>query len=56
MAEPLGSLWSLIVGDVYRWWSNPTVYDLQPTPGNITLTVSLTPDHLVWWMLETYVL
>jgi hypothetical protein len=31
--------------EFYRWWSNPTVYDLQPTPGNITLTVPLTPDQ-----------
>jgi hypothetical protein len=31
--------------EFYRWWSNPTVYDLQPTPGNTTLTVPLTPDQ-----------
>jgi len=31
--------------EFYRWWSNPTVYDLQPTPGSITLTVPLTPDQ-----------
>jgi hypothetical protein len=31
--------------EFYRWWSNPTVYDLQPTPGNITLSVPLTPDQ-----------
>ncbi len=31
--------------EFYRWWSNPTVYDLQRTPGNMTLTVPLTPDQ-----------
>jgi len=31
--------------EFYRWWSNPTVYNLQPTPGNTTLTVPLTPDQ-----------
>ena len=31
--------------EFYRWWSNPTVYDLQATPGDVTLTVPITPDQ-----------
>jgi hypothetical protein len=31
--------------EFYRWWANPTGYDLQPTPGNVTLTVPLAPDQ-----------
>jgi len=31
--------------EFYRWWSNPMVYDLQPTPGDVTMTVPLTPDQ-----------
>jgi hypothetical protein len=31
--------------EFYRWWANPTAYDLQPTSGNVTLTVPLAPDQ-----------
>ena len=31
--------------EFYRWWSNPTVYDLQATPGDVTLTVPITADQ-----------
>ena len=31
--------------EFYRWWANPTAYDLQPTSGNMTLTVPLAPDQ-----------
>jgi hypothetical protein len=31
--------------EIYRWWANPIGYTLQPTSGNVTLTVPLTPDQ-----------
>ncbi len=31
--------------EFYRWWASPTAYDLQPTSGNVTLTVALAPDQ-----------
>ena len=31
--------------EFYRWWANPTSYELQPTPGDVTLSVPLTPDQ-----------
>jgi hypothetical protein len=31
--------------EFYRWWAHTISYDLQATPGNITLTVPLTPDQ-----------
>ena len=31
--------------EFYRWWANPMVYDLQPTSGDVTMTVPLTPDQ-----------
>jgi len=31
--------------EFYRWWANPIAYQLQPTSGNVTLTVALTPDQ-----------
>ena len=31
--------------EFYRWWANPASYELQATPGEVTLTVPLTPDQ-----------
>jgi hypothetical protein len=31
--------------EFYRWWANPMGYELQVTPGDVTLTVPLTPDQ-----------
>jgi len=31
--------------EFYRWWAHTISYELQATPGNITLTVPLTPDQ-----------
>jgi hypothetical protein len=31
--------------EFYRWWANPIGYELQPTSGNVTMTVPLTPDQ-----------
>jgi hypothetical protein len=31
--------------EFYRWWANPTVYDLQATSGDVTMTVPFTPDQ-----------
>ena len=31
--------------EFYRWWANPTGYELQPTSGSVTMTVPLTPDQ-----------
>ena len=31
--------------EFYRWWANSTIYDLQPTSENVTMTVLLTPDQ-----------
>ena len=31
--------------EFYRWWANPVGYELQPTSGDVTMTVPLTPDQ-----------
>ncbi len=31
--------------EFYRWWANPTSYALQATPGDVTLSVPLTPGQ-----------
>ena len=37
--------------EFYRWWANPTSYELQPTPGDVTLSVPLTPDQWSIWQV-----
>ena len=31
--------------ELYRWWANSTIYDLQTTSENVTMTVPLTPNQ-----------